>query len=135
MILDKQNTFSEAQAVTATADSTNILNAGGPGVNTGNPVEVLCEVEDDFTAAGAATLTVSLVTSVDEAFTSPVTLLTTPAIPKATLVRGYQFAIGFLPPGVLQFTKLVYTVATGPMTAGKINAGIVLARQTNKKYP
>lgn len=131
MIIDKQNVFSDAQAITATADSTNILNAGQAGVNNGEPVELLLQVEDAFTAAGAGTLTVSIVTATDEAFTSPVTLLTTPAIGKATLVRGYQLALSFLPAGILQYTKLVYTVATGPMTAGKINAMLVLARQTN----
>lgn len=131
MITDKQNTFSDGQAITATADSTNILNAGQAGVNNGEAVELLLQVEDSFTAAGAATLTVSLVTATDEAFTSPVTLLTTAAIPKATLVRGYQLPLSFIPAQILQYSKLVYTVATGPMTAGKINAAFVLARQTN----
>lgn len=131
MITDKQLTLSDGQAITATADSTNIINAGQAGVNNGEPVELLLQVEDNFTAAGAATLTVSMVTATDEAFTSPVTLLTTAAIPKATLVRGYQLPLSFLPANMLQYTKLVYTVATGPMTAGKINAGLVLARQTN----
>lgn len=134
MITDKQLTLSDAQAITATADSTNILNLGQANANNGYPVEVLCEVEDDFTASGSATLTVSLVTATDAAFTSPVTLVTTAAIPKATLVRGYQIPISFLPAGLLQYSKLVYTVGTGPMTAGSINAGLVLARQTNRTF-
>ena len=131
MITDKQLTLSDGQAITTTADSTNIINAGQAGVNNGEPVELLLQVEDSFTAAGAATLTVSLVTATDEAFTSPETLVTTAAIPKATLVRGYQLPISFLPSQIKQYFKLVYTVATGPMTTGKINAGLVLARQTN----
>lgn len=131
MITDKQLTLSDGQAITTTADSTNIINAGQAGVNNGEPIELLLQVEDSFTAAGAATLTVSLVTGTDEAFTSPETLVTTAAIPKATLVRGYQLPISFLPSQIKQYFKLVYTVATGPMTAGKINAGLVLARQTN----
>lgn len=132
MILDKQNTLSEEQAITATADSTNVIDTGAAGMNNGQAVELLAQVEEAFTAAGAATLTVSLVTATDAAFTSPVTLLTTPAIPKATLVRGYQLPLSYLPANLLRYFKLVYTVATGPMTAGKINAGIVLARQTNQ---
>lgn len=132
MIIDKQLTYSEEQAITTTADSTNVINHGQANVNTGEPVELLLQVEDTFTSGGATTLTVSLVTSVDEAFTAPVTLVTTAAIAKATLVRGYQLPLSFLPAQVLQFTKLVYTVATGPFTAGKINAGLVLARQTNR---
>lgn len=132
MILDKQLTLSDAQAITATADSTNVINAGQAGANNGADVDLLCEVEDAFTAAGAATLTVSLVTATDAAFTTPVTLVTTAAIPKATLVRGYQIPISFLPANLLQYFKLVYTVGTGPMTAGTINAGLVLGRQTNR---
>jgi len=131
MIIDKQLVFSDGQAITATADSTNIYNGGQAGFNNGEAVELLLQVEDTFTAAGAATLTVSMVTATDEAFTSPVTLLTTAAIPKATLVRGYQLPLSFIPAQVLQYTKLVYTVATGPMTAGKLNSMLVLARQTN----
>lgn len=134
MILDKQTTYSEGQLITATADSTNVLDHSVANQNNGAEIELLCQVEDTMLSAGATTLTVSLVTSVDEAFSAPVTLVTTPAIPKATLVRGYQFALSYLPAGLLRYSKLVYTVATGPFTAGRINAGLVHARQTNTTF-
>ena len=132
MIIDKQTTLSDGQAITTTADSTNVLDLAVANVNTGEPVELLCQVEEAFTASGSATLTVSLLTDDNEAFSSATTLVTTAAIGKAALVQGYNIPISFLPSNVERYVKLVYTVATGPMTAGKINAGIVLARQTNR---
>jgi hypothetical protein len=132
MIIDKQNTLSDGQAITATAVSTNVLDLGNTSrSDEGAPVTLLAQVEEAFTAAGAATLTVTLETDDNEAFSSATVLLSTAAIPKATLVRGYQLPISFLPANVERYVRLNYTVATGPMTAGKINAGIVLARQTN----
>ena len=132
MIIDKQLTFSEEQAITSTADSTNVLDLGGANMNTGEPVEILCQVEEAFTSGGSTTLTVSLVTDDNEAFSSATTLITTAAIPKASLVQGFNIPISFLPANVERFVKLVFTVATGPFTAGKINSGLVLARQTNR---
>jgi hypothetical protein len=132
MIIDKQNTLSDGQAITATAVSTNVLDLGNTSrSDEGAPVTLLAQVEAAFTAAGAATLTVTLETDDNEAFSSATVLLSTGAIPKATLVRGYQIPISFLPANCERYVRLNYTVATGPMTAGMMNAGIVLARQTN----
>lgn len=131
MYIDKQLNFSEEQAITATADSTNIIDLGAAGVDKGEPVLLDAVVEDAFTAAGAATLTVSVITAADAAFTTPETLITTAAIGKATLVRGYRLPINVLPANVKRYVKLNYAVGTGPMTAGKINAGLRLGVQTN----
>lgn len=132
MILDKQNIFSDGQAITATADSTNIIDLGSTRMGEGEPIPLNIQVEESFTAAGAATLTVSVLCDDNEAFSSAQTLYTSPAIGKATLVKGYRLP-GFstLPIGTERYIKLVYTVATGPMTTGKINAALVLAQQTN----
>lgn len=141
-MLDKQNLFSDAQAITVTANSTNVvdLQGGTPAFTTdtlGNTVDndfgkspeldVLITVTEAFTAAGAATLTVSIAADDSAAFGSPTTLVSSAAIGKATLVPGYQFRLA-LPAGNAAADKhlgLIYTVATGPMTAGKITAGLV----------
>jgi len=88
-----------------------------------------------FTAAGAATLTVTLLAAPDNGSNAPgsyTTLLSTAAIPVASLVAGAVFNFP-IPPIQLatgealpRFYKLTYTVATGPMTAGKISAGLQL---------
>lgn len=131
MIIDKQNMFSDEQAITATANSTNVVDLGVADQDPGEPLHVNIQAIETFTAAGSATLTVALQTSVDEAFTAPITLLQTGALAVADLEAGYHTAISTLGAGVKQYVRLVYTVATGPMTAGKVTAFIGGPRQSN----
>ena len=131
MIIDKQQLFSDEQAITATANSTNVIDLGAADMDAGTPLHILAQVTEAFTAAGAATLTVTLETDDNDSFSSATTLLSTAAIGKATLVAGYQLPISFLPENVERYVRLVYTVATGPMTAGKITAGVTGPLQTN----
>ncbi|MDE2233450.1 MAG: hypothetical protein KGJ90_05065 [Patescibacteria group bacterium] len=86
-----------------------------------------------FTAAGAATLTVTLLAAPDNGSNAPgsyTTILSTAALPVANLIAGASFNIP-IPPIELplsealpRFYKLNYAVATGPFTAGKLSAGI-----------
>lgn len=134
MILDKQQMFSDEQAITSTANSTNVVDLGAFGEATqdgGEPLTILAQVIEDFTAAGAGTLTVTLETDDNASFSSATTLLSTAAIAKGTLVGGYQLPISFLAANAERYVRLVYTVATGPFTAGKITAAISGPRQTN----
>ena len=130
MILDKQNLFSEDQAVTATADSTNIIDLGDDlDLGLSSVIETFVQVTTDF--ATLTSLTVSLVTSADEAFSSPVTLVSSAAIAAADLVAGKQFSLRALPHDTDRYVKLTYTVGGSDATAGKIFAGLALDRQTN----
>ena len=52
------------------------------------------------------------------------TKLLTGAIGKATLVAGYKVFEVPIPFKLQRYAKLVYTVATGPLTAGKFDAWI-----------
>lgn len=137
MILDRQNLFSWKQAVTVTADSTDIIDLGPPMWN-GNagsdrPIDVIAVVESAFTAAGAATLLIELKSSPVSDFSSGViTHQTVGPIAKTALgVPGRLSASLHIPPDVQRYVKLTYTVATGPMTAGTITAGVATSRQTN----
>lgn len=141
-MLDKQLLMSDSQAVTVTAVSTNAVNINGgtPAFNSDNlgntmdndpgkspAIDVLITVVEQFAAAGAATLVIALQSDDDPAQGSPTVLMQTPAIGKATLVPGYQVRLA-LPPGYAAADKyfgLGFTVATGPMTAGKITAGFI----------
>lgn len=151
MLLDKQNLFSDAQAITVTAVSTDKVDLNGTASTTGfttdtlgnTPVndpgrspelDVLFTVTEAFTAVGAATLTIALVTDEDPTLATPTTLVSTAAIGKALLVPGYQARLS-LPAGNAAADRYLgasYTVATGPMTAGKITAGLIArdGRQT-----
>ena len=137
MILDRQNLFSLNQAITATAVSTDVIDlgpemwAGTAGSDREIPIELT--VTESFTSGGATTLQVEVQSSVNEAFSAPIKHLLTDVIPKADLAVGKVLSKGLsLPADVKRYVRLNYVVATGPFTAGKITAGIVASRQTNR---
>lgn len=144
MIYDTQTRFSNAQAVTATAASTNsidLLAAGIPyghtaavtrdlGVNSGEGAALDIRVVTAF--ATLTSLKVSVETDDNSAFSSATTILETEAIPAASLVAGYVFNIDRIPFRTRErHIRLKYTVAGSDATAGAITAGIVAASQRN----
>lgn len=133
MYLDKQNLFSEDQAVTVTAVSTNVIDLGAnaseiQALFEKGMVEVLAQVTTAF--ADGTSLKVTLQTDSDEAFGTVATVYETAAIAVASLVAGYKFRVGSLPVGIKRYLRLNYTVV-GTMSAGKILAGLVLNAQSN----
>jgi hypothetical protein len=137
-ILDRQNMFGIDQSITTSAYSTDLIDLGSlRDVGAGEQVQVLIQTTEAFTAAGAATLTVTLETSSTEAFSVPVTLASTGAIPVASLTLGSKASITTVPGKVLRYLRLAYTVATGPMTAGKITSalGVESIHQDNTSHP
>lgn len=131
MYLDKNLEFDPANtAITVTADSTNKLDMGAArdmgsapeGVGT---LELAVYVQQAFAAAGAATLNIAVHGSDAESGTYTCLAESGP-IPKASLVLGARFDLVFpsqVPGAVIpRYYKLVYTVATGPFTAGKVQA-------------
>ncbi|MFZ5692450.1 MAG: Bbp16 family capsid cement protein [Pseudomonadota bacterium] len=138
MIFDRQSLLSDAQAITATAASTNVIDLGPIAsgivrdIGKGKQIPLLIQVIEAFTAAGAATLTVTLEVDSVENFASPKTVWTSPAIGKADLVPGKVIIPEYVPRGTDErYMRLNYTVATGPMTAGKITAGVTMGNQSN----
>jgi hypothetical protein len=130
MILDKENLFSDAQAVTATASSTNVLKLP-KGLAKGEPVRLLCQVTETFATLTSLTVGVRTSATLSGAnLSGPTTLVSTAAVPAASLVAGYQFTVEFMPSGTLDYVDLNYTVGGSNATAGKITAGIVFDRQT-----
>lgn len=140
MFIDKELLLSDDQAITATTRSTNVIDMGAiadkAAVGKGDAdIEVFAQVTEAFdSAANDGTLTVALCTDSDETISSGgVVLAQTAAIAEASLVAGYQFSLGKVPVNALEFLDLNYTVAgSGNFTAGKITAGLILDRQTNK---
>lgn len=133
MIIDYENEFSSAQAVTATAASTNYIDFGHTkDAAKGNPLMLEIVVDEACTASGSATVTFSLESDSSTTFTPDVSIPLTGAIGKATLVAGYVVYRGAIPEGMLRYAQIRYTVATGPLTAGKFSARIVEAFQSNQ---
>lgn len=144
MILDKRTELASEQAVTATAISSVMdLGAGATPSNTltdianGDPLVALVTVKEAATADGAATVTFSLESdSADGLDASATVHATTAAIGKATLALGYQFAIP-LPTGKTyeRYLGMRFTVATGPLTAGKFDVNIIRRRDLQSWIP
>ena len=126
------------QAVTATANSTNVVDLSlARDVGEGEDLYVQFTVGTAFTAGGAATLTPTVVVSAADTLSTPTTIATAGTIAVATLVAGYSFAVRLNPQIAslgLRYLGAIYTVATGPMTAGTITADIVTEIQDGKKF-
>lgn len=136
MIFDKQSLFSDAQAITVPAASTNVLDVGAMGIpqhaenaytkdlGKGRKVPIRIQIVEDF--AGAFTnLEVSLQTDSADTFGTPKTVMTH-SVAKASAVAGYVIPFDFFPRGTdEQFVRLNYNLTgTATASAGKITAGV-----------
>ena len=133
MIIDRFNEFSDAQAVTATAASTNTVDLNAAGKIEGKPYYLHIKVNTTATADGAATVTFALQTDDNTGFSSATALWTSAAVAKATLVAGYE--VIRLPINGLaleRYLRVYYTVGTGPLTAGKFDAFLAPDGDTNE---
>ncbi len=138
MLLDKLTTFSDQQTIAAVAStiaSTYSVDVGAAGTdNMGNtpiqdigrtPVDLLVQVTETVTSAGAATVTFQLIHSDNADLSSPTILATTPAIALATLVAGYQARLGMAPGVTKRYIGVQYVIGTATTTAGKVTAGLL----------
>lgn len=143
MITDALLQLSAAQAVTASAVSTNTVDLGtARDIGTGESLEVDITVDTTVTAAGAATVNFQVISSASAALTSPNVIAQTDAIGKAELTAGRKPIRIQISPAVLnalpvgqRYIGVQYTVGTGPLTAGAFTANIVRNGQdVNKHY-
>lgn len=135
MLFDKELLFSDAQAITADAASTNVVKMDGrlKEIAFGTPIPVRIQCVEDFTGTGITSVAVKIQTSVDEAFTSPIVLAET-TIAAASLKAGYVAPINFIPAGNKGFMRVYYDVTLesgGSITKGKFTAGVVAANDNS----
>lgn len=144
MILDALLQLSAAQAVTASAVSTNTIDLGvNRDIASGKDLYAIITVDEAATAAGAATVQFQVITSAASNLSSPTILGQTDAIAKTELTVGRKPICVPLPPAILnaqpigqRYLGLQYTVATGPLTAGKFTCYIADSEvDVNKNYP
>ena len=135
-IQDAYCRFSEGQVITETADSETVWDQGAgetewgaakahPEIAEGKPLYLNVVSKAAFDASGAGTLTISLEScaTVDGSYTSH---FSTSALGLSALTAGARQLAMALPLGLLRYVKLVYTVASGPMTAGSVDAWVGL---------
>lgn len=139
MIFSAQQLFSDDQAITATAVSTNVIDTGVRGtpydaaaalngdIAKGNPIPFLAQVTEAFD--NLTSLTIAIETG---ATTSLGTVIASVTVALADLVAGYQVPFQVLPEQVTErYLGVRYTVTGTAPTAGQITSGIVMGRQTN----
>lgn len=149
MYVDKQNEFSDAQAVTATAISTNVIDlfAGTTSgavnntlrdIGSGQDVYLVVITQTAITDASSdATLVVSLESdSTENLATSPTVHFTTAAMafadysPAGTVLVAVKLPFG----DYERYLGIRYTVASGPFTAGAIDAFLTTDFQSWRAY-
>ena len=141
MIFSLTNLFSDDQAITATAVSTNVINLGLPGtppyakaplkqdIGKGNPIPILVQVTEAFN--NLTSLAISIETSANSDMSSA-KILETQTIALADLKVGAQHSVQVVPVGVdRQYMAIRYTVTGTAPTTGKVTAGITMGNQTN----
>lgn len=126
MILDKQLFMSKAQAVTASAASTDVIDMGKAGDAVGKELYLVVQVREAATATGSATVNLVLETDSKEDFSTKSVLFDSGAIAKADLTLNSEPVKVKIPVGMKQYLRAYYTVATGPLTAGKFDAFLAM---------
>ena len=128
MLLDQQALFSAAQAITATAASTNVIDTGSnKDVGKYGDIPLLIQVVEGFN--NLTSLTVTVQTDDNSAFSSAADVLSM-TIPLASLVLGYKSPVITLPMKMERYIRLNYTVTGTAPTTGKVTAGITGGVQT-----
>ncbi len=138
-MLDSQLIFAEAQAVvnvgdTASASAYNAGNAylGDAGLTGENLwVQALCSTT--ATSGGGATVQAVLQDSADGVTYADV--VSGPALAVANVVAGAQLLALQPPPGMRQYWRIAWRVATAALTAGKFDAFVSNTLQRNVPEP
>lgn len=146
MYVDKQAEFSDSQVVTATAISTNVYDLWPVGnavnsnaqrdIGVGEDVYLVVQVDTTATAAGAATVTITLESSTTaDLATSPTVHFSSTAYPLANLTGGRTLLAIKLPADAYKrYIGVRYTVGTGPLTAGSFSAFFAKDVQAFRAY-
>lgn len=142
MIFSLQQLFSDDQAITADAISTNVIDLGVAGTpygaaaalnndkGKGTPIPILIQVTEAFATLTSLTITVEVSANAD---LSSSTVLATETILAAALVAGKKTNLQVLPNGAnARYLGIRYNVNGSDATAGKITAGVTMGNQTNK---
>ena len=135
MILDQRTLLSDQQVITATVNSTNVIDLlplgktydGVQLIRKNNIMHspLLIQVTEAFNTL--TSLAIVLQTDEDEAFGTPLEVIRL-VVPLASLKAGYISALEMLPRGPMErYFRLRYEVTGTAPTTGKITAGIVAA--------
>jgi hypothetical protein len=129
MFIDGDLLFSDAQALTATAASTNYIDVGAArDLGVGQELYIVVIVDTAFTDASSdSTITVSIETDDEVTFTGPAathTLGILAALSAAGTKKVYRIGPDMLN---YRYAQLKYTTTNGSLTTGAVTAFITTA--------
>jgi hypothetical protein len=145
MLISLQSEFSDSQAVTTSAASTNLIDLGAPGtvlgapaalvrdIGKGNPIPIVVRL--DSAAGGTSpTLVVTVETDDNSGFSSATTRATSATIAGGTAGQEIWLNV-YLPEGCNErYMRLFYTTGgTAPTHA--ISAAVVAGKSSNPTVP
>ncbi len=136
MILDAHNLFSDAQAITATAASTNLIDLSSiRDIGVGRELYLIVIVDVAFTDAGSdSTIAVTIETDSTAAFGSAATIQTIGTF-AALAAIGTRLVARLAPDASWeQFIRLKYTAANGDLSTGSLTAALILDLQAFTAY-
>jgi len=133
-IIDSLGEFSDAQAVTSSAASTNVIDLGSDrDIGVGRPMYVVLTV-DTAISGSSPTVDVDLETDDNESFSSATTIGSFTQMNDTNGTAGATFFIS-VPSGNERYLRLNYT-AGGTVSAGAVNAWLSDCQPTvNRSYP
>lgn len=120
MLNDSQHFFSDEQAITADANSTNVVNLSAVSPGPGNALRLKAHITESFN--NLTSLTFRLDTCAVEGFGSGVKNHQSITVALAGLTAGQVIDLGEVPDGALQFARLNYDVTGTNPAAGKVTA-------------
>lgn len=139
MIFSAQQLFSDDQAITASADSTNVIDLGVAGtpydavaplnqdIGKGNKIPFLAQVTEDFNNLTSLEIIIST-----GATTALGTTIISETVLLADLVAGKQMVLEVLPNQLTErYLGIEYVVVGTAPTTGKVTTGITMGNQTN----
>ena len=140
MLLDKELQFSDAQAITASAASTNYLDLQlARNIGVGEELYLVFLVTVAFTDSDSdSTVTPVLQTDDNTSFSSATAVRTYDALPALTAVGTYRYykLEPFTAEGLYErYLRTYYTVAGGNLTTGSISAFLTKDISAFQSYP
>jgi hypothetical protein len=146
MILGERTEFCDATALNLGAAGSyligDVIDLQATGIDLGTSVDdlwLVIQVDTAVTSGGAATVQFSLASDAQAAIAtdgSATVHYSSAAIPKATLVAGYEAVAVKIPAGSYErYLGVLQTTAVAALTAGKVNAFLTPVRNANKAYP
>lgn len=143
MIIDGELVFSSAQALTSTGTtaSTNVidLTTARDLEPSDPPLEIYVAIDTVFTSGGAGTLQVLVQGSTDNSTWTTMAGSVAHAVADLTPVGRVLLAMSLPGPSGAQanprYIRLAYVIATAAMTAGAVDAYMVVDRPKHRYYP